>query len=174
MKYSIGDRKVEIRGQDYFIANNATIIGSVIIENNVSIWYNTVIRGDIGLITIGEDSNVQDGSILHTDLDGKLTIGKGVTIGHMVMLHNCHIGDNSLIGMNAIILSGAKIGKNCIVGAGALVLENKVIPDNSLVIGSPARVVRKLTDDDLEKIRVITLRYIENFKRFNRELKVEK
>lgn len=173
MKYSLGDREIEIRGTDYFIADNAVVIGSVIIENNVSIWYNTVIRGDIGIITIGEGTNIQDGSVIHTDMDGAVTLGKNVDIGHMVMLHNCTIGDNTLIGMGAIILSNAKIGKNCIIGAGALITEGKEIPDNSVVLGSPGRAVRQVTDDDLEKIRIISDRYIKNFKKYKKELRPE-
>lgn len=174
MKYSIGEREIEIRGKDYFIADSANVIGSVIIENNVSIWYNAVVRGDIGVISIGEDSNVQDGSVLHTDLGGGINIGKGVTIGHMVMLHNCDIGDNCLIGMNAILLSNSKIGKNCIVGAGTLVTEGTQIPDNSLVLGSPGKVVRQLNEKDIEHIKELSGRYIRYFNQFNKELRPQK
>ena len=128
MIYSLGESKVDIRGEDYFVADNATVIGLVALENNVSIWFNAVIRGDNALITIGENSNIQDGAILHNDPGVPLTIGKNVTVGHKVMLHGCTIGDNSLIGINSVILNGAKIGKNCLIGANSLIPEGKDIP----------------------------------------------
>lgn len=173
MIYRLGDRRIDIRGVDYFIADNATIIGSVIIEKDVSIWYNTVIRGDIGLITIGEGSNIQDGTVIHTDGDGAVTIGKDVTVGHMATLHNCIIGDNSLIGMGAIILSNARIGRNCIIGAGALVPEGREIPDNSLVLGSPGKVIREITDTEVLALKETSRHYVENFKRYKKELMPE-
>lgn len=173
MIYSILDRRVEIHGDDYFIADSASVIGSVVIENNVSIWYGAVIRGDIGNISIGEGSNIQDGSILHTDMDGELKIGRGVSVGHMAALHNCEIGDCTLIGINAVILSDAKIGKNCIIGANTLVTKGKDIPDNSLVMGSPGKVIRQLDESEIAGIRVIENRYIDNFKKYKKELKIE-
>jgi carbonic anhydrase/acetyltransferase-like protein (isoleucine patch superfamily) len=108
--YSLGDRKIELRGEDWFIADNATVIGSVVLENNASIWFNAVLRGDNDLIVVGENSNVQDGSVLHTDTGAVLTIGKNVTVGHKVMLHGCTIGDGTLVGINSVILNGARIG----------------------------------------------------------------
>ena len=128
------------------------IIGDVTLEENTSIWFNAVLRGDIENIHIGEGSNVQDGSILHTDPGYPLKVGKNVTIGHLVMLHGCTIGDNSLIGIGAVILNNAKIGKNCIIGAKALITENKEIPDNSLVVGSPGKVIRNLTEDEIHAV----------------------
>ena len=122
-------------------------------EKNTSIWFNATLRGDIENIHIGNGSNVQDGSVLHTDPGFPLKIGKNVTIGHLVMLHGCTIGDNSLIGIGSIILNNAKIGKNCIIGANALITENKVIPDNSLVIGSPGKVIRKVLKDEVKVIK---------------------
>ena len=119
MIYSLEDREVEIRGEDYFVAENATVVGSVILEHNTSVWFNAVVRGDNDLITIGEGSNVQDGAVIHTDPEQEVRIGRGVTVGHMAMLHGCEIGDNTLIGIKAVVLDGAKIGKNCLIGANA-------------------------------------------------------
>ena len=170
MIYNLGDRKVEIRTDDYFIADNATVIGSVVLEQNASIWFNAVLRGDNDVITVGENSNVQDGSVLHTDGGFPLTIGKNVTIGHKVMLHGCVIGDNSLIGINAVVLNGAKIGKNFLIGANALIPEGKVIPDGSLVMGSPGKVVREMTADQIKGLELSALHYVENFKRYKKEL----
>lgn len=173
MIYRLGEKRIEIRGIDYFIADNATIIGSVVIEDNANIWYNAVLRGDIGLITIGEGTNIQDGTVIHTDMDGSVTIGKGVTVGHMATLHNCVIGDNCLIGMGAVILSNARVGKNCIIGAGALVTEGREIPDNSLVLGSPGKIIRQISDKEISDLKATSMRYVENFKRYKKELMPE-
>lgn len=170
MRYRLGERRIEIKGEDYFIADNAIVIGSVVLENNASIWFNTVVRGDNDVITIGEDSNVQDLSVLHTDVGYKLTIGKGVTVGHKVMLHGCSIGDYSLIGINSVILNGAKIGKHCLIGANTLIPEGKEIPDGSMVIGSPGKVTKQLNDQQKMFLEMSAMHYVENFKRFKREL----
>ena len=151
---------------DSWVAPNAIIIGKVKLEKNSSIWFNAVLRGDIEKIVIGENSNIQDGSVLHTDPGCPLTIGKGVTVGHMVMLHGCEISDDTLIGIGSTILNKAKIGKNCIIGANTLVTENKVIPDNSLVLGSPGKVIRKVTDDEIKVIRENAKHYVKNSKRY--------
>ena len=151
---------------DSWIAPNAIIIGKVKLEKNSSIWFNAVLRGDIEKIVIGENSNIQDGSVLHTDPGYPLTVGKGVTVGHMVMLHGCEISDDTLIGIGSTILNKAKIGKNCIIGANTLVTENKVIPDNSLVLGSPGKVVRKVTDEEIKVIRENAKHYVKNSKRY--------
>ncbi len=151
-----------------WVASNATIIGKVKLEKNSSIWFNAVLRGDIELITIGENSNIQDGSVLHTDPGYPLTLGKGVTIGHLVMLHGCQISDNSLIGIGSIILNNAKIGKNCIIGANTLITENKIIPDNSLVVGSPGRVLRKITDEEIKSIIENGQHYVKNSKKYKK------
>ena len=151
MFYDLKDKKPKNSGENW-VAPNATIIGDVTLEKNSSVWFNAVLRGDIENIHIGEGSNVQDGSVLHTDPGYPLKIGKNVTVGHMVMLHGCVIGDNSLIGIGAVILNNAKIGKNCIIGAKALITENKEIPDNSLVIGSPGKVVREVTDEETKAV----------------------
>lgn len=173
MRYRLGDDRVDIRGDDYFIADNATVIGTVVIENNASIWFNAVVRGDRDIITIGEDSNVQDGSVLHTDEGVKLTIGKGVTIGHMVMLHGCTIGDNTLIGINSVILNNAVIGKNCLIGANTLIPEGKVIPDGSMVMGSPGKVVKQLSEERQAALRKSADSYIQNFKRYKRDFALD-
>ncbi|MEX0943375.1 MAG: gamma carbonic anhydrase family protein [Pseudomonadales bacterium] len=171
MIYSLGDRKVEVQGEDYWVADNATVIGSVVLMNNASIWFNVVIRGDNDVITIGENSNIQDGAVLHTDPGIRLTIGKNVTVGHKVMLHGCTIGDNSLIGINSVILNGARIGRNCLIGANSLIPEGKEIPDGSLVMGSPGKVVRELTPEQQKGLEMSAMSYVNNFKRFKQELK---
>lgn len=172
MRYSLGDRRIETRG-DFWIADSASVIGSVILENNASIWFNAVVRGDCDVITIGENSNIQDGAILHADVGVPLGIGRNVTVGHKVMLHGCSIGDNSLIGINAVILNGARIGRYCIIGANALIPEGKEIPDYSLVMGSPGKVVREITEAQKLLLEHSALHYVENFKRFQRDLKRE-
>ena len=151
-----------------WVASNATIIGKVKLKKNSSIWFNAVLRGDIELITIGENSNIQDGSVLHTDPGYPLTVGKGVTVGHMVMLHGCQISDDTLIGIGSIILNNAKIGKNCIVGANTLITENKIIPDNSLVVGSPGRVLRKVTDEEIKAILENGKHYVDISKKYKK------
>ena len=173
MKYSLSDKKVQIVGNDYFIADNATVIGSVIIYNDASIWFNAIVRGDNSPITIGEGTNIQDGAVLHTDAGIPLDIGKKVTVGHQVMLHGCTIGDNSLIGINAVILNHAKIGRNCIIGANCLITQGKEIPDNSMVLGSPGKVVREVTPEEIEELKHSAEHYVGNFKRFKKELKIQ-
>lgn len=165
MIYQLGDTQPKLNGE-CFMADNATVIGSVVIEADASIWFNAVVRGDCDLITIGEGSNVQDGSVLHTDPGIKLTIGKGVTVGHMVMLHGCDIGDNSLIGIKSVILNGAKIGKNCIIGANTLIAEGKEIPDNSLVVGSPGRIKRELTEQEIQINQISAMGYVEKSRKY--------
>jgi carbonic anhydrase/acetyltransferase-like protein (isoleucine patch superfamily) len=172
MIYSLGERKVITRG-DYWVADSATVIGSVVLEHNVSIWFNTVVRGDNDLITIGEGSNVQDSSVLHTDAGVRLTIEKNVTIGHQVMLHGCTIGEGTLIGIKSTVLNHARIGKHCLIGAHALITEGKEIPDRSLVIGSPGKVVRQLTDEEVEGLLENALHYVTNFQRFRLDLRVQ-
>ncbi len=127
--------------ENNWIAPNATVIGDVILKKNSSVWFNAVLRGDVETIIIGEGSNVQDGSVLHTDPGYPLTVGSGVTVGHKVILHGCSIADDSLIGIGSTVLNNAKIGKNCIVGANTLITENKIIPDNSLIIGLPGKLL---------------------------------
>ena len=170
MIYRLGDKRIEIAGDDYFIADNATVVGLVKLENNASVWFNAVIRGDNELITIGENSNIQDGAVLHTDPGFPLAIGRNVTVGHKVMLHGCTIGDNSLIGINSVILNGARIGKNCLIGANSLITENKEIPDGSLVMGAPARVVKVLSTEQQAGLVASATSYVKNFKHYKESL----
>jgi len=165
MFYDLENKKIKNAGENW-VASNASIIGDVTLEKNTSIWFNTTLRGDVENIHVGEGSNIQDGSVLHTDPGYPLKIGKNVTIGHLVMLHGCIIGNNSLIGIGAVILNNAKIGKNCIIGANALVTENKEIPDNSLVIGSPGRIVRQVTNEEVKSITQNAIHYQENWKKY--------
>ena len=167
MFYDLKDKKPKNSGENW-VAPNATIIGDVTLEKNSSIWFNATLRGDIENIHIGEGSNVQDGSVLHTDPGYPLKIGKNVTVGHMVMLHGCEIADDCLIGIGSTILNKTKIGKNCIIGANALVTENKVIPERSLVLGSPGKVVRQVTDEEIEHIKENARDYVENFKKYKK------
>ena len=167
MIYDFENKSLKSEGKNW-IASNAIIIGDIVIKNDASIWFNVVLRGDIEKIEVGEGSNIQDGSVLHTDPGYPLIIGKGVTVGHMVMLHGCTIGDDTLIGIGSTILNNAKIGKNCIIGANTLITENKNIPDNSLVIGSPGKVVRQVTDKEIVHIKQNAKEYIENWKKYSK------
>ena len=169
MFYDLENKKVK-SSNDNWVAPNATIIGDVTLEKNTSIWFNATLRGDIENIYIGEGSNVQDGSVLHTDPGFPLKVGKNVTIGHLVMLHGCSIGDNSLIGIGAVILNNVKIGKNCIIGAKALITENKEISDNSLVVGSPGKIIRKVTDEEVNLITKNANRYQDNWKKYSKSI----
>ena len=170
MNIDLGEKKLTTDGDNFWIAPNATVIGNVHLGKDASIWFNAVLRGDVENIYIGEGSNVQDGSVLHTDPGYPLKVGMNVTIGHMVMLHGCTIGDNSLIGIGAVILNNAKIGKNCIIGAKALITENKEIPDNSLVVGSPGKVIREVTEEEKEAIIENTKHYQDNWKKYSKSI----
>lgn len=171
MIYTLGDRQVQLIGGPHFVAHNATLIGSVVLKPNASIWFNVVIRGDNDPIIIGEESNVQDGAVLHTDTGYTLEIGRGVTIGHKAMLHGCSIGDHSLIGINAVVLNGARIGKHCLIGANALIPEGAEIPDGSLVLGSPGKVRRNLSDAEKAMLEAGAAHYVENAQRYLRTLR---
>jgi carbonic anhydrase/acetyltransferase-like protein (isoleucine patch superfamily) len=172
MKFSLPDRRIECRG-DYWIAPNAIVIGSVVLENNASIWYNCVVRADNDVITIGENSQLQDACVLHGDAGYPTTLGRNVSIGHMAMLHGCSIGDGTLVGINAVILNGAKVGRNCLIGANALIGEGKVIPDGSLVVGSPGKIVRQLKPNEIEEILGAADQYVKRFKLYRKELKLD-
>ena len=167
MLYDLENKKIQNSG-DNWVAPNANVIGDVTLEKNTSIWFNATLRGDIENIHVGEGSNIQDGSVLHTDPGYPLKIGRNVTVGHLVMLHGCTIGDNSLIGIGAVILNNAKIGNNCVIGAKSLITENKEISDNSLVVGSPGRVIRKVTDEEAKAITKNAIRYQENWKKYSK------
>jgi carbonic anhydrase/acetyltransferase-like protein (isoleucine patch superfamily) len=155
-----------------WVADSAVAIGRVVLKSGASIWYGATARGDNDPIVIGENTNIQDGSVLHTDVGKPLTIGANCTIGHMVILHGCTIGDNTLIGMGSVILNGARIGKNCIIGAKALITEGKEIPDNSLVMGAPGKVVRETGEAEARMIALSAAHYVENWKRHVRAVKV--
>jgi len=170
--YNLGDVAPELpRDDEYWIAPNAAVVGRVILKRNASVWFGATLRGDNDPITIGENSNVQDGSVLHTDTGYPLTIGANVTVGHMVMLHGCTIGDGSLIGIGSIVLNGAKIGKNCLIGANCLITEGKEIPDNSLVMGAPGKVVREISQEQGRVLAGGAMHYVENWKRYRAGLK---
>ena len=165
MVYTLDNRRPQI-AEGCFIAHNATVIGSVIMQPRASVWFNCVLRGDCDDLIVGEGSNVQDGSVLHTDPGIKLRIGSNVTVGHMVMLHGCEVGDNTVVGIKAVVLNGAKIGRNCIIGANSLITEGKEIPDGSMVMGSPGKVVRPLTPQEIQMTQYMAAHYVENAKRY--------
>ena len=156
---------------EYWIAPGATVVGRATLHRNASVWFGAVIRADVETVTLGENSNVQDGSVLHADPGYPLTIGRDVTVGHMAMLHGCEIGSNSLIGIGAVVLNGAKIGRNCLIGARALITEGKEIPDGSLVVGAPGRVARTLTEEEIEGLTRSAAHYVANWKRYVAGLK---
>lgn len=169
--YSLDGMKPVLPEGFFFVAESAQIIGNVILGEDAGIWFGAVLRGDNEPIEVGTGTNIQENSILHTDMGFPLVIGRGCTIGHSAILHGCTIGDNSLVGMGATVLNGARIGRNCLIGAGALVTEGKEIPDNSLVIGSPARVARTLGADAVRMLEWSAAHYVENAKRFAGGLK---
>lgn len=168
--YQLGEHAPIIAASAY-VADSASLIGKVTLEENVSVWDGVTIRGDNERITIGANSNVQEGTVMHTDLGYPMTIGTGVTIGHQAMLHGCTVGDGALIGIQAVVLNGAKIGKGCLVGAGALVTEGKEFPDHSLIIGSPAKAVRQLTEDDIKRLEGNAASYVARGALFKAQLK---
>jgi carbonic anhydrase/acetyltransferase-like protein (isoleucine patch superfamily) len=167
--YQLDDKQVQLP-ENYFIAESAAVIGNVALGKDVSIWFNAVIRGDSELIVIGEDCNIQDGAVLHTDPGYPMTLGKGVTVGHKAMLHGCNVGDYSLVGINAVVLNGAKIGSHCVIGANALVTENMEIPDGSLVMGSPAKIKRNLSFEQQQALELQAQHYVQNGHRFKQGL----
>lgn len=168
--YQLGEHAPDIDASAY-VADSATVIGKVTLGANASVWFGVTIRGDNERITIGANSNVQEGSVMHTDMGFPLTLGTGVTVGHQAMLHGCSVGDGSLIGIQAVILNGAVIGKGCLVGAGALVTEGKQFPDYSLIIGSPAKAVRTLTEEDLARLQGNAASYAARAQVFKTDLK---
>ena len=168
--YQLDDKVPQI-ADSAWVADSAQVIGDVRLAEDASIWFHATLRGDNDPITIGEGTNIQDGSVLHTDAGVPLTIGRHVTVGHMVMLHGCTIGDESLIGIGAVILNGARIGRHCLVGAGSLVTEGKEFPDGSMILGSPAKVVRMLTPEQIEGLRASARHYVDNARRYATRLK---
>lgn len=167
--YCLGNKAPQLP-PTVWIAPNATVIGDVRCAANVSIWWNAVLRGDNDPITIGESTNIQDGSVLHTDAGVPMDLGRDITVGHMVMLHGCVIGDGSLIGIKSVILNGAVIGRHCLIGANTLIPEGKVIPDRSLVMGSPGKIVRELTDEQIARIARSAAHYVQNAQRYRQSL----
>ena len=172
MIYALGERRVEMRGECY-VADGAVVVGSVILGHGASIWFNSVIRGDNDVITIGDGTNVQDAAVLHVDEGVPLTLGANVSVGHHATLHGCTVEDGALVGINAVVLNHAVIGRGSLVGAGALVPEGKVIPERSLAVGAPARVVRTLTEEDVAGIERIARHYVEKARRYVAELRVQ-
>ena len=172
MIYTLEDRRVRVEGR-IFIADTATVIGSVTLKNDSSIWWGAVVRGDYDEVVIGERSNVQDNAVVHMDEDFPVTIGNQVTIGHKAVLHGCTIGNNSLIGINSVVMNGAVIGNNCLIGSNALITEGKEIPDGSLVVGSPGKVIRELTEEQILEITDFSDRYVRNSARYRDSLAVQ-
>ena len=173
MRYALDGVRLETDGDDWWIAPSAVVIGKVKLEKNASVWWNAVVRGDNELITVGENSNVQDGCVLHTDPGFPLTIGKDVTIGHLVMLHGCTIGEGSLIGIDSVILNGTRIGRNCLIAAKTMLGEGKEIPDNSLVMGAPGKVVRQIAPEQAAHMAKGARHYVENWRRYRNGLVAE-
>jgi len=169
--YSLGERKVAFHGEEWFIAHNATVIGTVILHNQASVWFNAVVRGDNDIITIGERSNIQDAAVLHVDPGVPLTLGKNVSVGHQAMLHGCSIGDGSLVGIGAIIMNHAVIGSGCLIAAGTLIPEGKTYPDGVLVLGSPGKVVRELEPEEVEELLKNADIYVRRSKLYREKLK---
>lgn len=174
MQYTIEDRKPELRGTEHFIAPSADVIGSIIMEDRSSVWFNAVLRGDNEPIHLGEDTNVQDGCVMHTDPGYPMTLGRGVTVGHLAMLHGCTVGDFSLIGIKAVVLDQARIGNYCLIGANSLITDGTEIPDRSLVLGTPGKVVRTLTDEEVQKLYAASESYVSKLRRYNSGMKEER
>ena len=164
--FVLDGRSVELRGGGHYVAPGAMLIGRVVLEDRATVWFGAVLRADNEPITVGEGSTLQDGVVAHVDPGFPLTIGRGVTVGHQAMLHGCTIGDGTLIGIKAVVMNGATIGRECLIGANALVAEGKSIPDRSLVLGSPGKVVRTLTDDDVAMLRRAAEGYVEKGARY--------
>lgn len=170
MKYPLGDKRPQTDGDNYWIAPSADVIGDVVLGKNASVWWNAVLRGDNEPIVLGENTQVQDNCVLHTDPGIPCRLGNNVSVGHMSMLHGCIIGDETLIGIGSVVLNNAKIGRHCIIGAKSLIPEGKEIPDNSLVFGSPGKVIRQVDESHIEMIRYTYTYYVKRWQRYKREL----
>ena len=171
--YELGDYRLETENEDYWVAPTASVIGLVRLHKNASVWWGAVLRGDNEPVIIGENSNIQDNCVLHTEMGAPCIVGKNVTVGHMAMLHGCEIGDNSLVGIGSIILDHVKVGKNCLIGANTFLPPGKEIPDNSVVFGSPGKVVREVTPEQAEGFTFSAENYVENWRRFRDGLKLD-
>jgi carbonic anhydrase/acetyltransferase-like protein (isoleucine patch superfamily) len=169
--YAIGERRVQLVGDHHFVAHDATLVGDITLHNEVSIWFQVVIRAENDRITIGEGCNVQDGSVLHVDPGYPMTLAKNVSIGHKVMLHGCTIGEGSLIGINSVVMNGARIGKGSLVGANTLIPEGKEIPEGVLVLGSPGKVVRELKPEERDGLLKTARGYVERSRFYKANLK---
>jgi carbonic anhydrase/acetyltransferase-like protein (isoleucine patch superfamily) len=169
--YALGGVSPTLHPEGCWIAPSANVIGNVKLERHASVWFAAVLRGDNDPIVIGEDSNIQDGCIMHTDPGFPMLVGRGCTVGHQAILHGCTIGDNSLIGMGATVLTGARVGNNCLIGANALVTEGKVIPDGSMVLGAPGKIIRQLSEDEIRRNAKAAAHYVANWQRFAKELR---
>jgi carbonic anhydrase/acetyltransferase-like protein (isoleucine patch superfamily) len=174
MIYTLGDRIPQVLGAGHFVADSASVIGSVVLQDRASVWFGAVLRGDCELISVGEGSNIQDLSMVHADFGAPVNVGRHVTVGHQVCLHGCTIGDGALIGIHCTILNGAVIGEGSLVGANSLVGEGKQFPPRSLILGAPAKVVRELTDAEVSKLRDSAQHYIDNAARFAAHLTVKR
>jgi carbonic anhydrase/acetyltransferase-like protein (isoleucine patch superfamily) len=173
MKYSLGDRSVVLRGAGHFIAPNAAVIGDVVLHDHSSVWFGCTLRGDAERIEVGAGTNIQDGSVLHTDPGFPLTIGERVTVGHNATLHGCTIGAGTLVGINAVVLNGARIGRCCLIGANALITEGMEVPDGAMLLGAPAKIRRSLSAEEQELLMHNADHYVDNAARFARELQVQ-
>ncbi len=173
MIYSLGDRKIETDGEDYYVAPDASVIGTVRFGAGASVWFNCVLRGDSDWINLGEGCNIQDGTIIHTDEGFPTHLGAKVSVGHRALLHSCTIGDSTLIANGAMVLDRAKIGRNCLIAAGALVPPDKVIPDGSVVMGVPGKIVRQVDDKDIAMIGYISQHYRERIALYKQNLKID-
>ena len=171
MKYSLGDKQVSLLGEGHFIAPNAAVIGDVTLHDRSSVWFCCVLRGDSAPIVIGAGSNIQDGTVIHVDEGWPTIIGENVTVGHNAMIHGCTIGDGSLVGINAVVLSGAKIGKGCLIGANALVTEGMEVPDGSMVLGSPGKIKKTFTAEQQKALQLNAEHYVANAGTFLNELR---
>ena len=169
--FSIGERRVELRGQHHYIAYDATLVGDITLENDVSVWFKVVIRAENDRIFIGEGTNIQDGSVLHVDPGYPMTLARMVTVGHKVMLHGCTIGEGTLVGINSVVMNGARIGRNSLVGASTLIPEGKEIPDGVLVLGSPGKVVRELKQEEKDYLLKIAQGYVERSRYYRDNLR---
>jgi carbonic anhydrase/acetyltransferase-like protein (isoleucine patch superfamily) len=170
MLYDLPGFEIETQGDDYYVAPQAVVVGRVRLGRDASIWFNAVVRGDSEAIVIGDRSNIQDGAVLHADPGSPLILAEDVTVGHMAMVHGCRIGRQSLIGIGSVILNDAVIGERCLVGARALITERKQFPDGVLIVGAPARVLRELTEQEMNALLITADHYVENGRRYRREL----
>jgi carbonic anhydrase/acetyltransferase-like protein (isoleucine patch superfamily) len=169
--FAIGERRVELRGEHHFIAYDATLVGSIVLESSVNVWFKVVIRADNDQVSIGEGCNIQDGSVLHVDPGYPMNLARRVTIGHKVMLHGCTVGEGTLVGINSVVMNGARIGRNSLIGANTLIPEGKEIPDGVLVLGSPGKVVRDLKQEEKDYLLTIAQGYIDRSRFYKESLK---